>query len=144
MGGPGLALAALLLAALLLAAAPRAVCGRWEATSFEWVELDGVRSPESAGWGAQPAANAPLGSSSALGTSRTLLRNIPRCKCNCKAQKCRKKVPGEKEKRKCECRGTVDDDDSGGGGSFLGALGAIGAAGSNSVGGASVAPSDAP
>ena len=54
-------------------------------------------------------------------------------------------MPGEKEKRKCECRGTVDDDDSGGGGGgFLGALGTLGAAGSNSVGGASVAPSDGP
>ena len=76
VGGPGLAalaLAALLLAALLLAAAPRAVCGRWEATSFEWVELED--SPE---WGAQPAADAPLGTSAALGGARGLLRNIPR------------------------------------------------------------------
>ena len=85
-GGPGagggglgaaLLLTALLLTALLLAAAPRAVCGlRWEAdaTSFEWVELED--SPE---WGAQPAADAPLGTSAVLGGARGLLRNIPRC-----------------------------------------------------------------
>ena len=79
VGGPvALALAALLLAALLLAAAPGAVCGglRWEAdaTSFEWVEL-----PDSPEWGAQPAADAPLGTSAVLGGARGLLRNIPRC-----------------------------------------------------------------
>ena len=78
LGGVALALAALLLAALLLAAAPMAVCGlRWDADAtsshFEWVEL-----PDSPEWGAQPAADAPLGSSAALGGARGLLRNIPR------------------------------------------------------------------
>jgi len=73
--GVALALVALLLAAAL-AAAPRAVGLRWEAdaASFEWVEL-----PDSPEWKAQPAADAPLGTSAALGGARTLLKNIPRC-----------------------------------------------------------------
>ena len=107
-GGPGaggggglgvaLALAALLLAAAL-AAAPPAAGSRWgweEEGAFEWVELE----PD---WGAQagvaPVADAPLGASFALGGARGLQSDIPRCKCNCKNERCKKKLPGEKKKR---------------------------------------------